>query len=181
MPFVKSNIPWNKGKTDCYSQEYKTKISNTLKRKGIKPPSRKGMVTPLEVKEKLRKASIKNGSKPPVRYGKDNCLWKGGITPLGVLLRTCNKYLKWRTKVFKRDKYTCQECGAKNGNGKSIVLNVHHKIPFSLLLQKFIKCYNTLSPSKNKKELFEIAMKYKDFWDIKNGQTLCKICHKKTF
>ena len=40
-----------------------------------------------------------------------------------------------RKEVFKRDKYTCKECGAKKGDikadGTKVVLHVDHVIPVS--------------------------------------------------
>lgn len=59
------------------------------------------------------------------------------------------QYIVWRKSVFERDNYTCQHCGTK----KSGIFNAHHIIPFS----------------KDKSLRFEIS----------NGITLCKECHKK--
>lgn len=35
--------------------------------------------------------------------------------------RNSPQYKEWRTKIFERDKYTCQKCGKTGGN-----LNAHH-------------------------------------------------------
>jgi len=80
--------------------------------------------------------------------------WKGGKTSEIKMIRTSKPYRDWRTKVFERDDYTCQECGKRNGNGKRIVLNADHIKPFAL---------------------------YVDLrFELSNGRTLCLDCHKKT-
>ena len=53
-------------------------------------------------------------------------MWKGGITPKNKILRTCNKYTRWRELVFNRDNHTCQCC-----NKKGVLLNAHHILNFS--------------------------------------------------
>jgi len=65
-----------------------------------------------------------------------------------------NKYKQWRSRVFQRDNWTCQTCGAKSSEGKSIYLEPHH-----------IKGW-----AKYPKLRYEIS----------NGITLCKECHKLT-
>ncbi len=68
-------------------------------------------------------------------------------------VRRSAEYRGWRTSIFEKDNYTCQECGAKNGNGKTIYLEAHH-----------IKSY-TYFPGLR--------------FDVENGLTLCKGCHKR--
>lgn len=53
--------------------------------------------------------------------GESHFNWKGGITPINQLERKSYKYTHWRTKVFKRDKYTCQACNKVGGK-----LEAHH-------------------------------------------------------
>ena len=60
--------------------------------------------------------------------GEKGSNWQGGITPVSKLIRSCGKYIEWRSKVFERDNYTCQECGAKSGMGKTVKLNVSTNI-----------------------------------------------------
>ena len=97
----------------------------------------------------------------------------GGITSLHKLIRECKRSDEWRIKVFKRDNYTCQECFKRGGD-----LEAHHKKHFSVILSKFIKEYDQFSPLEEKYILIRLALKYEPFWDITNGQTLCKYCHK---
>ena len=79
--------------------------------------------------------------------------WKGGITTEAKLQRHSKEYILWRKAVFERDEYTCQSCGAKNGNGKTIVLHADHIRLFS--------------------EFPELRT------SIANGRTLCRECHYK--
>jgi hypothetical protein len=89
-----------------------------------------------------------------VKYGCPNDKhwnWKGGISDINCRIRQSSEYKLWRTQCFQRDGYTCRECKKIGGT-----LNVHHEIQFSELIRQ-------------KKPLF----------DLKNGKTLCKSCHKK--
>lgn len=82
-------------------EEVKLKISETNKKKGIRPPSFLGAKHSEESKLKMREARL--GSKHP--------LWKGGVTPTNNLIRKSARYKAWRKSVFERDNYTCVECG----------------------------------------------------------------------
>ena len=77
--------------------------------------------------------------------------WKGGISKTYVEERRRIELRLWRESVFKRDNWTCVWCGARNGNGKKIVLNADHIKPFAL--------YPELR------------------FSIDNGRTLCFPCH----
>jgi len=78
--------------------------------------------------------------------------FNGFSTDEQTLFRASKEYDEWRTSVFERDNYTCQECGAHGG----VELEVHHIVPYHL------------HP--------EPAMSL----DVDNGITLCKHCHAKT-
>jgi len=91
--------------------------------------------------------------------GNKNPAWKGGVTKLHCKIRASSEYKEWRTAVFARDDYMCILCGAKNGDGGAVYLEAHHMVPFSQLLNQ-----------KN----------WDLMWDVDNGRTLCKECHKKT-
>lgn len=86
--------------------------------------------------------------------GEKSHLWQGGKTQKNKLLRTQAKYRYWRKKIFERDNWTCQKCNAKSQKGKRIYLEAHH-----------IKHIN-----QNPNLLYE----------INNGITLCRKCHKET-
>ena len=121
-------------------------MSESKIRNGIKPPSRKGIKLSEEQKEKLRQANLgKKPSEETLRKlrlrrwsierkekakgkwtGKNNPLWKGGVTK-GGKRRDTDELRKWRKAVYERDKYTCQECGAKG-----VKIQADHIKPFAL-------------------------------------------------
>jgi formylmethanofuran dehydrogenase subunit E len=86
--------------------------------------------------------------------GKGHWNWQGGITPENRRRRNLAEYSEWRKTVFERDNYTCQFCGAKNGNGKNVYLQADHIKPWSTCIESRL--------------------------DIDNGRTLCKPCHETT-
>lgn len=118
-----------------WTQEQKNKLAEI--RKGIKNP----MSNPSVVK-KVLKSKKKTYDE------------RGRKTPIALRIRTSKRYREWRRSVFKRDDYTCQDCGDKSCKGNRIVLNADHIKPFSQ--------YPKLR------------------FDINNGRTLCVDCHKKT-
>lgn len=63
--------------------------------------------------------------------------------------RDSKEYAEWRVKVLTRDSYTCQECGCANRR----ILHCHH-----------IKNWQHYIFSR---------------FDVKNGITLCALCHAK--
>ena len=87
------------------------------------------------------------------KLGSKNPQWKGGITKGRIKQINTIKYKEWRRQVFERDDYTCLSCKRRNGNGKKVILNADHVVPWW--------------KDKNKR------------FDINNGQTLCYQCHLK--
>jgi len=107
--------------------------------------------------------------------GSNHPNWQGGITPLRALIRNLIEYKNWRKEVFKRDDYTCQEC-----DKTKCYVEAHHIKEFHIILAEFLKEYDQFSPMEDKETLVRLAIKYKPFWNIDNGQTLCKDCHNLT-
>lgn len=87
--------------------------------------------------------------------GKNHWNWKGGIVEETKKIRNSKKYREWRMGVFKRDEFTCQECGKNN----CYLEADHYPIPFCVLFER--------------KD--DITM-----WNIDNGRALCRGCHNKT-
>lgn len=74
--------------------------------------------------------------------------WKGGITPINYKIRDSIEYKDWRNAVYRRDYWSCLECG-KKCHQKEIV--AHHIMLFSEYPQhRFL---------------------------VKNGRTMCRECH----
>jgi len=101
-----------------------------------------------------------------------NSNWKGGITPLVVMLRNTTEYNQWRMDCLKRDWFRCKECFSKEK------LEVHHIKSFAELVSEFLKEYDQFSPIEDKETLIRLAIKWQPFWEIDNGKTLCQKCHK---
>ena len=57
--------------------------------------------------------------------GNKNPNWKGGISTKRNLFISSDEYKQWRTSIFERDNYTCQECNIRGGS-----LNSHHILPY---------------------------------------------------
>lgn len=93
--------------------------------------------------EGMKKANYKRGSKREKHWN-----WKGGVTPLNMLLRHMDEYIEWRNAVYARDRWTCRDCGTycKPGN-----IVAHHI--------KGFKDYPELR------------------YDPDNGITYCRKCH----
>mgnify|MGYP001607822530 CR=1 FL=1 len=195
--FPKGMIPWNKGLHPEYLQgknhplygkkhsvESKIKMSISAKKskrmignkinlgRKISEETRKKLSErakrQIHSQERREKARL-------IRLGHKSNLWKGGITPLGTLIRESMEWKEWRNFVLKRDNYTCQEC-FKFGNK----LEAHHLKPFKTLFKEFLFEYNQFSPIEDKETLHRLAIKYHPFWDTNNGQILCHDCHKLT-
>jgi len=111
--------------------------------------------------EKVKKALRKMAK---ARTGKKNPNWKGGKTKLILSIRACEKYKQWRSNVFARDKWRCQTC-LKKSEGD---LEAHHIIGLATIIRE------------NNLQNIDKAKKHKFFWDLENGVTLCRACHKRT-
>jgi len=161
----------NYGKTT--PDEVKSKMS--IAKQGERHPNF-GKHLPEATREKIR---IANSGENCYHYGQspsdetrrkmsesqkgDKCYnWKGGITAVNHAIRTCLQYREWIMSVFKRDNFTCQDCGATK-----VYLHAHHIRLFSDIMQE----YGITS--------LEEALLCDVLWDVSNGQSLCELCHKR--
>lgn len=94
------------------------------------------------------------GKPNPHFAGANNPRWKGGIYPQHLKERHSDKMKKIRLEVFKRDDYTCKNCGRKRKPKDRVILQIHHIKSFAI-----------------HKELR---------FDKNNIITLCAECHRKT-
>lgn len=142
----------------------------------------KGKVVTLETRLKMSKRMKKDNpmNNPESRekiseslrgmIGPQSRNWKGGINTLNWGIRNMckSKQIEWRDNIYKRDNYTCQICrdSSFKGRGKSVRLEGHH-----------IKSFSDIIKNNNITSTLE-GYDCDELWDINNGITLCKECHK---
>jgi 5-methylcytosine-specific restriction endonuclease McrA len=144
----------------CGGTEHRLKLSLAAKKAGIRPPNRTGTKLTPEHKAKISVKSRRKRKENP-------------ISPVCALVRKNYRMTEWRQKVFIRDCFTCQNCGAKSGNGHTVYLEAHHKTSFASLFKQAMGYMPLIDP-------YEAAILYMPMWDISNGETLCRSCHDKT-
>lgn len=119
------------------------------------------------------KTKTNSESKIGLMIGEKHPNWKGGITPLNLLLR---EYFHTNQvpKIAKRDNYTCQLCGAKH-----TVLNVHHIYEFSKIIDDIMAEHPELdcNITEDRLKLYQIITNDNRFLDENNLITFCKDCH----
>ena len=160
--FKKGQTSWNKGltKEDPRVQKCirKGHPNYNIERKGC---FKKGHIPPN--KGKSRDWDSPTEFKKGEHTGSNNFNWQGGKTLLQEKIRKSFEYRQWRSDVFHRDNFTCQDCNAKDR-----YLNAHHIKGFAQILDE----YNITS--------LQEALATAELWDINNGKTLCEDCHNKT-
>ena len=117
-------------------------------------------------KGRIKGKKLSKSTKIKIRIankGSKNYFWKGGKSNLKRQIINLFEYRQWRSDVYHRDDFTCQECGIRGGK-----LECHH-----------IKALSVILNSNNIKSIKE-AIDCNELWDINNGQTLCKNCHTLT-
>lgn len=111
-------------------------------------------------------------SKIGLMVGSKHPNWKGGKTPLSLLLREYWK-INIACHAMKRDGYKCCLCG------KEHTLNVHHIKHFKDIVDEIIAENNHLDIQKDSHTLYQIIIKDSRFTSVDNLITLCEDCHKK--
>lgn len=112
--------------------------------------SHKGKISKLKgiPRSETVKQKISKAIKLKALRGPDNPNWKGGVSNRKSMEMAKFEYQVWRRSVFERDKYICQICGYDKGK----ILEAHH-----------------INAWANYPELR---------FDVNNGTTLCKFCHR---
>jgi len=193
----RGRAPWNKGRTGVYSDAVRRRMSRTAKLRGMvilnrgkyeRSPQEKRRLAELcrgncvnrrpsygmrgktmspaaraKIREwcrqhpelltynKGRKLTSEQRKKwADVRRGSKSHLWQGGKTAQNAAIRNSVEYRLWRDAVFQRDGYSCVVGGKAHGTE----LEADHIKPFALFPEL----------------RFEVS----------NGRTLCKACHRKT-
>ena len=100
----------------------KRKISKALMGKPTgRRPSQKSIDAFVKAGEKYRICGVS---------GPEHPMWKGGYSKTRAARYNTPEYKNFVQTCLERDNYTCQWCGARNGMGETVILQVHHKIHF---------------------------------------------------
>lgn len=150
---IETNLKKYGSENPFQSEEIKTKIAQSN-------ISKYGVSSPMKLKQIVAKVSATCQERygvpfyicTQIKKGEQNPRWKGGVA-YHRQERATSDYIEWRKAVFQRDKYTCQCCNSRNGNGHTINLHAHH-----------IRNWKDNPNSR---------------YDIDNGVTLCDVCHYK--
>jgi len=87
------------------------------------------------------------------------------------IVRISDSYKEWRNNVLKLQGKRCQYCGTTKR------LHVHHTVPLSQLVYRFLTVYDDLDV--NNSELVNMLTEnYSAMWDEGNGIVLCHTCHQ---
>lgn len=193
MKFIKGQTAWNKGLPSPWTSEMnraRAGIPNLKRRKRVQVACGQcGIVVerrPCFVKKHVfcspectatwRKTDLFKTEQSLRIKGKTsfekNGMWKGGRSHLALRIRLSFEYRMWRTSIFKRDNFTCNECGVRGG-----YMHVHHKKSFKKIFDEFLGFYNQFSPTDDTDTLVRLSWSYPEFWKQDNGITLCRTCH----
>jgi 5-methylcytosine-specific restriction endonuclease McrA len=96
--------------------------------------------------------------------GKNSPVYKGenAKNPLRQRIMQLPEYVAWRRAVFSRDTFKCVFCGKASG------FEADHIVPY-----KDIRDRHSIRTTEDARSCAEL-------WDISNGRTLCRECHRKT-
>lgn len=187
----KGNIPWNKGV--IYNKKMKSRMNiEGLKKgwgmnKGKKFPSMSGenhhnwktkiemnclqcgksmLLPPWEIKEGRKLCSRECWAL--YTRGINNPVFKGdkAVSIFRQRVMQLPEYQSWRMEILKRDDFTCKICNYRKVGKKRIPLEVDHIKRFYFIVKE------------NNLTTVEDARKCDELWNTKNGQTVCKPCHR---
>lgn len=114
--------------------------------------NRKGIRASITTEFKKGSTPWNKGIERADMSGEKHHNWQGGITKESFKIRNSFLYKQWRKSVLERDNYTCQICGEKE------------------------KVSGKLEADHIKQFAYFPELRF----DINNGRTLCKDCHKQT-
>ena len=102
------------------------------------------------------------------KIGKLHPCWKAvRITPLYNAIRNLFQSREWRFNIFKRDNFTCTICQKQKEVSGKLEAD-HYPKGFAVII------------AEQKITSLDQALNCKELWNINNGRTLCKDCHKTT-
>lgn len=157
--FIKGSKPIN-GFKKGHKHTEKWKKEQSQRMKGRKPKNFEYFQSRRHNFPKGHKMNL--GRKRPDITGEKCHLWKGGVTSLKEKIRRISRYKEWRRQIYGRDNYMCRACGKRG-----VYLEAHH----------YPKSFKDIM-LENKIKTVEQAEKCFELWNLDNGITLCRECHK---
>lgn len=122
----------------------------------------------LSVESRAKMSASRKG-----KIGSKATAWKGGKTSLNNRVKLYIARSGWYKKVFERDSWKCRECGS------SKKLDGHHIKAISIIIKEFLKEKESLT-TDDEKYLYLISQEEILDLELKNGITLCRVCHGKS-
>lgn len=99
--------------------------------------------------------------------------WKGGVTPINIMIRQDPRYIEWRESIFSRDNYTCQVTNARGGR-----LEVHHfGVTMSALIKRAMQDLSVTKATRHNRD--SIVDRVLAMHTPNIGITLERMVHKK--
>ena len=132
-----------------------TTVWKYFNRHGIKRDRSRSLMGKAKSKEHRNNLSLSRMGK---FLGEDNPNWKGGITELGLHIRSLKQYDRWRKAVM-RSSAVCCFCGTDKN------LEADHIKKFAHTLRD-----NDITSAQKAREC-------KELWDVANGRVLCRSCN----
>lgn len=166
---IKNSGFWTDEKRKALGEKIKNSIAYQESRKHIDITGEKnGMFGKKHTKE----ARLKMSKSRAGRFGENAPAWKGGKTSVVSLVKGyIHKALHWYKHIFERDNYKCVLCGKKDK------IDAHHLIPISHIIKEILSEHPELITKTQQIEFLCNHPKIQDT-ELKNGITLCRICHK---
>jgi len=91
---------------------------------------------------------------------------------LKIGIRGLPEYKLWKERVMGRDFFKCRGCQTTEK------LDIHHLYKeYDIIFEEFCEKYKKLLTDK--RTMLQLALGWKELWDLKNGCVLCKSCHEK--
>lgn len=100
----------------------------------------KGRTHSAETKAVLRQIAIADGRRPfdpnvgppyKGKRGEEIRTWKGGVTPERQAFYSSPEWKNAVKAVWKRDNATCQKCGCRKSDDRSVSFDIHHIVSFA--------------------------------------------------
>lgn len=130
-----------------------------------------GAKNPMFGKKASLETRMKMSASRIGKTGPSATAWKGGRGSINRKVRhIIHTRWNWYLRVYRRDKFACVKCGSKKK------LDAHHIDPLSSIIKRLTRD-RFFDTETSKLEWLVMHPRIRDH-RLKNGQTLCRNCHK---